>query len=103
MLAVFLGISFTVWGFICLLLAAIYMIFYPHPKKEARPDSYRKWRYLILRWCHSIVWLLLGLACFMWGGYIPGRTVLANIPAFLSLLIYVTFMGTLAMERQAQH
>jgi hypothetical protein len=102
MLAVFLGISLMAWGFICLLIAAIYMIFYPHPKKVTHTDSYRKGRYVILRWFHSIVWLLLGISCFMWGDYIPGKTVLANILALLSLLIYVIFVVTIAMERKAQ-
>lgn len=102
MLSVFLGISFMAWGFICLLIAVVYMIFYPHPGNETQSGSDRKWRYLILRWFHSLVWLLLGLSCFMWGDYIPGGTVLANILALFSLLIYLTFMVTLALERKIQ-
>lgn len=103
MLSVFPGISFMVLGFVCLLIAVVYMIFYPHSKNEIQSGSRRKWRYLILRWFHSIVWLLLGLSCFIWGEYIPVRTKLANILALLSLLIYVTFMVTLVIERRSQH
>jgi hypothetical protein len=101
LLSVFLGISFMVWGFICLLIAAIYVIFYPRSKNETHPGSDRKCRHLILRWFHSTVWLLLGLSCFMWGEYIPGGTRLANILALLSLLIYVTFTVTLVIERRS--
>ena len=91
-----------VWGFICLSIAVLYLAFYPHSKNEILSGSSHKWRYLILRWFHSIVWLLLALSCFMWGEYIPGRTALANILALLSLLFYLTFMVALVLERKAR-
>lgn len=102
MLAVFLGISLVVWGFICLLIAALYMVFYPRPKRATQTGLSGRWRPFILRWFHSIVWLLLGLSCLMWGEYIPGKTVLANILALVALLIYMTFMVTLVRERRSQ-
>lgn len=99
MIAAFLGIPLIVWGSLCLLVALLYMVIHPHPDKEAHQGSDRKLRRLILRWAHSFVWLLLGLACFMWGDYVPGGTTLANILALLSLLIYVTFMVTFLLGR----
>jgi hypothetical protein len=102
MLSVFLGISFMVWGFVCLSIAVVYMFFHPHSKTELQSASPRNQRYFILRWFHSVVWFLLGLSCFMWGDYIPGRTALANILALLSLLFYIIFMAALVIERKAR-
>ena len=55
-------------------------------------------RYLILRWSHAVVWLLLALSCFArasetLGG--AGIVGMANILALLALVVYVAFMATL--------
>lgn len=83
----FLGISFFVWGGVCLVVAAIWAIFSPSRAVSSAGA------YFILRWFHSLVWLLLALSCFV-RGFSPGAG-LANLLALAALGMYVVFIATL--------
>lgn len=98
----FLGVSLLIWGCLCLMVALIYLFISPRLIKR-RQSPYAKWRYLVLRWFHSLVWLLLALSCFLWGEYLNGGAVLANVLALLSLAIYLVFIVTFIVDRKAQN
>lgn len=87
--ATFLGIPLFGWGGLCLIVAAIYAVFWPR-SKAARVHSHR--RHLILRWFHALVWVLLALAFFVRGSGAAGSYGLANITALIALAVYVVFL-----------
>ncbi len=91
----FMGISWTFWGGVCLVVAAIQMVIWPRPKENTRPRPL--WRHLILRWAHGLVWLLLALSCFMRPGSLAAS---ANSVAMAGLLVYVAYLATLAIDRK---
>ncbi len=92
----FLGVSFTVWGIIGLAIAAIW-IFVRTSHRAATP----RWRFIVLRWFHMVVWLLLALAAFIAGSSLPGAAAIARLAALLSLLTYLIFMAALFTSKPA--
>jgi len=90
-----IGIPLVVWGALCLLLAAIWMIVWPHGKANADDGL----RFVILRWFHALVWLLLALAAFLAAFNLLGGAATARIVAFLALITYLVFMVTLTTNR----
>jgi hypothetical protein len=95
----FLGVSWTVWGGFCLVIAAVYFIVWPKPRAAARRSP---WRQAILRYSHGLVWLFLALSCFVRAGALPGGLGLANGLALAALGCYALFMGAIAAERAGQ-
>ena len=58
-------------------------------------------RYLILRWAHALVWLLLGLSCFLRVPPQAESATVANGLMVVALLVYLGFVLTL-ISSQAQ-
>lgn len=101
-IAAFLGVSLLIWGCLCLVVALLYLFLSPHLIR-GRQSSYAKWRFLVLRWFHSLVWLLLALSCFLWGEHLSGGAVLANVLALIALAIYLVFIVAFIVDRKAQN
>jgi hypothetical protein len=78
-----------VWSACCAVLATIY--YFAWPRKKAVGLT-RGLRLFILRWFHSLVWVLLGVAL---GSYELGpgnvRTA-AKLLSVLALLVYIVFV-----------
>jgi hypothetical protein len=77
------------WSACCAVLAAIYYFAWPRKKAVGLP---RGPRLFILRWFHSLVWVLLGVAL---GSYAlpPGKVrAVAKLLAVLALLVYIVFV-----------
>ena len=100
--AALLGVPLVVWGCLCSLVAAVYLIYSPRPGGAGRRATDTAWRRLVLRWFHPLVWLLLGLSFFMWGGYVAGGAALAIVLAVASLITYAVFIGTFIRERKSR-
>lgn len=83
----FLGVPLSLYGIPCLLLAFAFLFAWPY---KSAPDH--GWRRLVLRWGHSIVWLLLGFAAFTGGTGGSNGLVIAKILAALALIVYVVFV-----------
>lgn len=92
------GIPFPIVGGICLLIAAYYVYKKPAPPRQGRQRT--GWRALVVRWGHSLVWLLLALASFIWAGWLPGGPALADALARVALLLYVLFIVTVMADRR---
>lgn len=92
----FLGVSFTAWGIVCLAIAAIWIFVWPS-HRAATP----RWRFIVLRWFHMVVWLLLALAAFIASANLPGGADIARLVALLSLLTYLIFMIGLFTSKPA--
>jgi hypothetical protein len=92
-----LGAPWLAWGGVCLVVAVVYSVVWPRPKQ---PVSMRPlWRHLVLRWAHALVWLLLAGSCFLRMPDWPGSVSVANALAPLALLVYASFLATLAVDR----
>ncbi len=89
MSATFLGIPLFGWGGLCLIVATIYTVVWPRSRAAA---SGSRLRYLIVRWFHALVWLLLALAFFIRGSGAPGSYGAANVTALLALVVYFVFI-----------
>jgi hypothetical protein len=88
----FLGIPMVIWGGLALIVAVIFTVVWPSNKV---PASLGGARYLILRWFHALVWILLALSFFVRESPLFGGTGTANILALAALILYLNFMATL--------
>jgi hypothetical protein len=96
------GISWFLWGSLCLIVALIYTVVWPRPKAAGTP-ALTLWRQVILRWFHALVWVLLALSCFIRPSQWLGGTTTANGLALLALLVYGIFLVTVLRDRIARH
>jgi hypothetical protein len=88
----FLGVSWFVWGLLCLAVAVIFTVIRPRGKRPGKESALPS---LILRWFHVLVWVLLAVSFFLREGKVLGGSGIANVLALLALLVYLIFMGTL--------
>ena len=86
-----LGVPLVFWGVLCLAVAAAYYYVWPQPgPKRFAPRTVRE--HLVLRYFHSLVWVLLAIGCFLGaaGAGELGRWVaLLGIPVYAVFLVYV--------------
>ncbi len=87
-----------IWGFVSIGLAVLYFFVWPKQKPDA-PSPRPAGRQFILRWFHSLVWVCLAVACFMWAGWLPGSSI-AGILALAALGLYLIFMVTFLRDRK---
>jgi hypothetical protein len=87
-----LGLSWEVWGVVCLAVAIIYSVIRP---RSGRAGS--RWRHLVLRGCHALVWVLLALSCFLRASTLPQ---VGSVAAGVALVGYVVFIATLVSVRR---
>ncbi len=89
------GIPLVWIGFGCLGIAVVYYFIWPRPNPGDPKRS--AWRHFILRWGHSLVWVLLALACFVAS---PERAMISAALGIGALLLYVIFIFTIFRDRQ---
>lgn len=82
------GVPFVVWGVLCCVLAVLWIIVWPSEQAATAQGL----RFVILRWFHALVWLLLAAAAFLAASTAPGHV--ARSVAFASLITYLIFMAT---------
>jgi len=94
----FLGLPWLAWGALCLLVAAIYLVIRPRqPAKDAAPRPI--WRQVVLRWFHSLVWVLLAAACFVQALQLSRAPGIGSALALGALLAYLVFLAALVSDR----
>ncbi|MCX6039755.1 MAG: hypothetical protein NTV69_01255 [Caldilinea sp.] len=86
-----LGIPLVFWGILCLAVAIAYYFVWPSP--GLRRLTRRTLRaQIVLRYFHSLVWVLLAIGCFLGaaGSGDLGRWVaLLGIPTYAVFLVFV--------------
>ena len=92
----FLGFPLQTWGLLCLAVAVAYYFKWPKPKPDRTGPPRTALVHYILRLFHSLVWLLLALACFLWAA---GPSTAANSLALAGLIVYLIFLFTLIRDR----
>lgn len=86
----FLNIPWAIWGLLALGIAVIFVIVVPRRQKVYELQGMT---FIIVRWFHSLVWLLLSVSFFIRD--IPALNGLANPLAALGGLTYLIYMVTL--------
>ncbi|MCB9135291.1 MAG: hypothetical protein H6636_07680 [Anaerolineales bacterium] len=87
-----------IWGFVSIGLAVLYFFVWPKPKPD-NPVPRPARQQFILRWFHSLVWVCLAVAFFMWAGWLPGSGIAGGV-ALVALGLYLTFMVTFLRDRK---
>lgn len=92
-----LGIPLVFWGLGCLAIAVAYYRIWPQPiPKRTQPRT--QWQHIVLRYFHSLVWVLLAAGCFLAGaGYNVGLWVAA-----LALPVYIVFLVMVIQDRNRE-
>jgi hypothetical protein len=79
----------TAWVVVCLALAALYLRAWPRRKAAGLT---RGFRYLVLRWLHPLVWLLLALSVAVRARSGQTAYFVASAIAVAAFLVYVVFL-----------
>ncbi|MCC6299478.1 MAG: hypothetical protein IT314_09270 [Anaerolineales bacterium] len=83
----FLSLPWFVWAALALILAIVWIYVGPHTKIPAASG----FRYFIIRWGHSLTWLLLAVSFFL-RGINPSLNGAANLIAAAGGISYLMFM-----------
>ncbi len=84
----FLGLPWVVWGVAALALAVVWVVVWPADRAVGATGL----RFLLLRWGHAAVWLLLAVSFFVRGVGAEGP---ANVIALAALGVYLAFLGAI--------
>jgi hypothetical protein len=92
------GLPLAFWGIGCLAVAVAYYRIWPVPSpKRTQPRT--AWQHFMLRYSHSLVWVLLAAGCFLSGaGYISVGLWLAAA----ALPLYIVFLVMLVQDRNRE-
>lgn len=85
----FLNISWWIWGILALSVALIFAFFIPQANKV---NALRGMTFIVVRWFHSLVWVLLALSFFLRATQNESAVTLAtpiNMTAGIVYLIYL--------------
>jgi hypothetical protein len=83
----FLDLPWFVWAALALLVAVIYAFVWPHKVVSESAGL----RFLIIRWGHTLTWLLLAIN-FILRGISPSLNGAANLVAAAGGIVYILFM-----------
>ena len=86
-------------GVLCSGVSVVFFMVWPKPKSPQQGAARSIGAHIVLRWFHSLVWVIFALACFFWAGAM--QHVAARL-SVLSLLIYCVFLITLKADRKTE-
>jgi hypothetical protein len=85
----FFGIPYPIIGFICFVLAGIFV--YIWPKSKAKAVAHLTLPNYILHYFHPLAWVLLGMAAFMQARFPDLAAVLAGVGGIIYIVFLVLF------------
>ncbi|MDE3247623.1 MAG: hypothetical protein KGO82_03110 [Bacteroidota bacterium] len=93
-----LNIPWSYYSIVCVMIAAAYAVVSISPYKNFKWSALPSWKYFILRWLHTVVWLFLFAACIHLkvtaGAGMSVARWLALIGLFLYFIYFAVFMLT---------
>ena len=89
-----LGIPLPIVGFLCFVLAAVFIYVWPKPGKDSTRGM---WLNMGLHYLHPLAWVLLGMAAFMQNR--PDLATFTIIIAALGGLAYLFFIVLLIANK----
>lgn len=87
----FLNISWWIWGILALVVALVFAVFVPAAKKV---NALQGLTFVVVRWFHSLVWVLLALSFFLRGTQNETAVSLADPIGLAAGIVYVVYMVT---------
>jgi hypothetical protein len=84
----FLNIPWWIWGSLALVIASIYAFYVP---KAESVYATRGFQFVVVRWFHSLVWIILALSFFMRAVEQKVVSDWANPVAMIGGILYVIF------------
>jgi len=69
---------------VCLVIAVVYLFLWPGRNDGERFKQLPLWKRIVLRWFHSLTWVLIAVACLLW----------SKLAAIAAALAYLVFMVT---------
>jgi Ca2+/Na+ antiporter len=94
-----LGIPLLFWGMLCLAVAIAYYFVWPSPGPAAA-DKTNVARQIVLRYFHSLVWVLLAIGCFLGAWQAAG--ILGRWVALLGIPTYAVFLVFIVRDRHQE-
>ena len=92
----FWGVPYFVWVIVCLTIATLYYFFAP---KQSKNPTLSVMSRRILKYFHSLVWILLAIASLLANFKFNS---MAKLIALLSLGVYLVFMITLVRAKTGE-
>lgn len=83
----FLDLPYFVWAVVALVIAIIFAFIWP----QKAVTTTMGFRYFIIRWGHSLTWVLLAVSFFL-RGINPSLNGIANLIAAAGGITYLTFI-----------
>jgi hypothetical protein len=77
---------------ICLVIAVVYAFLWPGRKNPEYLQLLPLWRRVVVRWFHSLTWVLVAVACLIW----------SKLTAIAACLVYLVFLVTARMRTPSQ-
>lgn len=85
----FLNISWWVWGGLALIVALVFVFFVPAADKVNAATGLQ---FIIVRWFHSLCWLLIALNFFLRALGGEGASGVANLLGLSGGIVYAIFI-----------
>ncbi|MBA3748305.1 MAG: hypothetical protein H0W96_12565 [Solirubrobacterales bacterium] len=95
MAAGFIGVSWLAWAGVAAVAALLFTVI-QIPKQTPHTTGLT---HFVLRWAHSITWLLLALS-FLIRGLAPDLTTLADAVGLMGLGAYIAFRTAMTQTRR---
>lgn len=86
------------WAVACLAVMTLYLIYTPGLDVAKASAQLPRWQFFVVRWFHSLVWLLLAVSFFIRSAGANAK-VPANVVALLALAVYFVFLITFLFAR----
>lgn len=84
-----LNLPYLAWAAICLAVAVVWAIYWPHE----RAGEAATLRFFLIRWGHSLTWALLGAMCLMKATGQQPLSGWGNTVGLLALGVYLAFLA----------
>jgi hypothetical protein len=85
-----LNLPYGVWAAICLAVAMIYVFVWPRERVAADTGALRLF---LVRWGHSLAWVLLAAMCLMKASGSQSVAGWGNLVGLLALPVYLGFLA----------
>lgn len=91
----FLGVPWYIAGSISIVVSIVYFFIWPKELVNGIPG----WQVFILRWFHSLVWILLAISFFLRYTNVANKKLLVDGFSYGALILYAIFMLTFAYHK----
>lgn len=95
----FLGIHFGIWAAISAVITVVYYFVWPRPVNNI--NSRPLWRHIIIRWFHSLTWLLITISFIVRLVFSPGGETAGDILVIIGFIFYLVFIVVSNIDRRA--